>query len=532
MSTKNIIKTSLIAAALTISTFSCKESFTDLPLNGIQTLDNLHVFDTQEGTINYVNSCYAALNWDDWWQVQFKRNVFEMATDDGWLGNLEQWGNAAGDLPIAHFQGLSANDGNVEGYWSFNYFGVQRVNFGIEKIASAPVDAALQKRLVAEMKFLRGWFYFELVKNWGDVPVYTTSRTASDAPVPKSPKAEVYAQIMKDFQEAATDLPQRTAYTGLDKSRASKGAALAFLAKAALWAEQYDVAEQTAKRLMDLGEYSMETEFGNIFQANYYNGRESIFEISSSNIYGNVRGVTAGSRSDGGWGWHVPSSNLENAFLAENDTIRMSRTIIRHGEKVWGDPAASGTGIFDARPVGNKSGRIWRKFYVPRAKRVVPNQSYQSVWVPVPYIFIRYGEVILIYAEALARQGKSSQALEALNIVRGRVKLPAKTGLSGELLTDAIINERRLELAGELTYRWDDIRRVQKNGKPLIETILGPEGSFVRYNASSKDRFETASNTEPQNKGSQFRAGVNHLLPVPAREVNASNGIVKQNTGY
>lgn len=532
MEFKNILRTTLVAAALSVSTISCKESFTDLPLDGIQTLDNLHVFDTAEGTLNYVNSCYAALNWDDWWQVQYKRMVLETATDDGWLGNLEQWGNAATDLPIAHFIGLSANDGNTEGYWSFNYFGVQRTNFGIQRIADAPVDDALRRRLVAEMKFLRGWFYFELVKNWGDVPLYTTARTASDAPVARTPKAEVYAQILRDFQEAAQDLPQRSAYTGLDKSRASKGAALAFAAKAALWAENYAVAEQMAKQLMDSGEYTLESDFGNIFQANYYNGPESIFEISSSTIYGNVRGVTAGSRNDGGWGWNVPSSNLESAFLAENDTVRLARTIIKHGQRVWGDPQASGTGIFDARPLGNKSGRIWRKFYVPRARRVVPNQSYQSVWVPVPYIFIRYGEVLLIHAEASARQGKTAQALESLNTVRRRAKLAAKAGLSGEGLIDAIINERRLELAGELTFRWDDIRRVKKNGRPIIESILGPNGSFVNYNRNSKDPFETSSNVEPQDKGTNFRAGVNELLPIPAREVNASNGVVTQNPGY
>ena len=503
MTTKQFFHIALTVAALSGSTVACKESFTDLPLNGIQTLDNLNVFSTSEGTINYVNSCYAALNWDDWWQVQYRRMVFETASDDGWLGNTEQWGNAGGDLPVAHFLGLGANDGNTENYWTFNYFGVQRANFGIERVASAPVEATLRKRLVAEMKFLRGWFYFELVKNWGDVPLYTTARTASDAPIARTPKAQVYAQVMKDFQEAAQDLPQRRDYTGNDKSRASKGAPLAFLAKAALWAEKYDVAEQAAKQVMDLGEYSLESEFGNIYQANYYNGPESLFEISSS---GNVRGVTAGSRNDGGWGWNVPSRNLESAFLAENDTVRLSRTIMKHRQRIWGDPVASGTGVFDARPSGNKSGRIWRKFYVPRGKRTVPNQSYQDRWIPLPYIFSRYGEVLLVYSEASARQGKTAQALDALNAVRKRAKLPAKTALSGEALTDAIIAERRLELAGELTYRWDDIRRVQKNGKPLIDIIVGPNGSFVRYNATSKDPFKNGLYYRAAKQGYAFQS--------------------------
>jgi starch-binding outer membrane protein, SusD/RagB family len=512
---------------------SCSDSYLDLPADGVQSVENANIFGTEKGCISYVTGAYVALNWNDWWQVQFVRQFFDTSTDDGWLGNLSQWGNAAAYLPLAHWVGLDANNAQIENYWTYNYFGIQRCNYGIANITKATIDATLKARLIAELKFLRGWFYFELVKNWGDVPLYTSPRTANDPASARTPKTQVYEQIIKDFDEASKALPQRAEYSGDDKSRASKGAALAFKAKAELWSGRYEAAESTAKSLIDIGEYSLESDFGFIYVPKKYNGIESIFEISSNDQAGNSRPTTTGSQAEGGWGWNVPSSNLEQAFVAENDTVRMVRTINKHNTKVWGDPGAFGTGIFDAMITANKSGRNWRKHYEPRANRQQPGQAYTTRWSTLPYILMRYAEVLLIHAEASARQGKDAQALASLNAVRSRAKLPAKT-LSGAALIDGIIAERRLEFAGELTYRWDDLHRVERNGKLLINEVLGPQGTFVLYNAASKDPFEKlpGHDLEPHNKGSFFQSGINELLPIPNKEINASNLVIKQNPGY
>jgi hypothetical protein len=528
-----ILKITILLGVLAAGTLSCTDNFIDLPDDGVQSVENAKVFETEEGCISYVTGAYVALNWNDWWQVQFVRQFFDTSTDDGWLGNLSQWGNAASYLPLAHWQGLDGNNANLESYWTFNYFGVQRCNYGIANIETANIDEALKARLVGELKFLRGWFYFELVKNWGDVPLYTTPRTANDAASARTPKAEVYAQIIRDFEEASQVLPKRSEYSGDDVSRASKGAALAFKAKAELWAERYPDAEATAQSVIDMQEYDLETDFGFIYVPRKYNGIESIFEISSNDQAGNTRPTTTGSQAEGGWGWNVPSSNLEQAYLLENDTVRLVRTINKHGEKVYGDPIAFSTGIFNAQINANKSGRNWRKHYEPRALRQQPGQPYTTRWSTIPYILMRYAEVVLIYAEASARQSKDAQAQVALNQIRSRVKLPAKN-VSGTALIDAIINERRLEFAGELTYRWDDLHRVKRGDLLLIDEVLGPNGSFVEYNATSTDEFETlpGHDLEPQNKGFYFTAGVHELLPIPNREINASNGVIKQNPGY
>jgi starch-binding outer membrane protein, SusD/RagB family len=140
--------------------------------------------------------------------------------------------------------------------------------------------------------------------------------------------------------------------------------------------------------------------------------------------------------------------------------------------------------------------------------------------------------VLLIHAEAAAFNNKDAQALTSLNAVRQRVGLPDKSGLTGDALKAAIWNERRLELAGEGTYRWDDIRRIKTGGKKLIATLLGPNGTFVLYNTTiNTDPIEKAGHREALNKGFYFKEGVHELWPIPANVLN-SNSAVTQNPGY
>jgi hypothetical protein len=519
----------------------CKKTFTDLPLNGVETFDNRKVFETKDGIVSFVYGCYFTINYDDWWQTQWMRAMLETATDNSVLANLAQWGNASGYKPLAYFEGLNGDNGDVSGFWERNYRGVNRCNFGLANIRNAPagvLDDALKTRLMAELRFLRAYFYMDLVKNFGDVVLNDENTVLNNTPRPRTDKAKVWDFIIADLSAAAQTLPQRKDYaTPEDKGRASKGSALAYMAYAYLWREDWSNAEKTAKQLIDLNEYSLEQNYRNIYKPRKYNGQESIFEVGSNDDRGSVMSVVAGaSRSDGGWGWHQPSSNLDQAFVNEGDSIRRVATVIRHGESAAevADPTIPATG-YDAVPSQNTSGRTFRKFYIPRNERNPANQAYGPRWQPMPYIFMRYAHVLLMYAEALAQQQKTTEAMNALNAVRARVSLLPKTGLSGEALMDAIVNERRLEFAGEFNNtRWDDIRRIKKNGKPLIDLILGPTGTFIQYNATSTDIYESRPGIqEPiKDKGKLFRAGVNELLPIPTVEIQSSNGVVKQNPGY
>jgi hypothetical protein len=148
-------------------------------------------------------------------------------------------------------------------------------------------------------------------------------------------------------------------------------------------------------------------------------------------------------------------------------------------------------------------------------------------------IILRFADVLLIHAEACAMQNKSSEALTSLKAVRDRVSLTTDMSLTGWDLINAVRSERRLELAFEGDRLYDIRRWKDQSGKPVINSILGPNGSFVKYNTeTSTDYYETHNLLEPQNKGIHFDPAIHLLWPIPNSEIVVSGGLIKQNPGY
>jgi hypothetical protein len=146
---------------------------------------------------------------------------------------------------------------------------------------------------------------------------------------------------------------------------------------------------------------------------------------------------------------------------------------------------------------------------------------------------LRFADVLLIHAEACAMQNKTSDALSSLKRVRDRVSLTTDMNLSGWDLTNAIRKERRLEMAFEGDRLYDIRRWVDENGKHAIENILGPNGSFVKYNTETNtDGWEKGNPIEPQDKGIHFDPAIHMLWPIPAKQILFSEGAVEQNPGY
>jgi hypothetical protein len=168
-----------------------------------------------------------------------------------------------------------------------------------------------------------------------------------------------------------------------------------------------------------------------------------------------------------------------------------------------------------------------RKHYTPKSQR--PSNGLYAFNDKI----LRFADVLLIHAEACAMQNKTGEALSSLKKIRDRVSLPTDMTLSGWNLTNAVRKERRLELAFEGDRLYDLRRWKDQSGKPVIDSIFGPNGSFVKYNTQvSTDPFETKNTKEPQNKGYYFDPAVHHLWPIPMRELIYSNGVVTQNPGY
>lgn len=523
---KNIV---IFFAVFAVALASCKKNFLDKELIGINaqsgSLDNV------DNARAAVNACYAYINGGDWNQLNFPRMLMESSTDNGWGANDYQ--DRPGELGVCDLTGLNPFSSYVENVYKNNHEGIRNCNFVITKLPGAvTVPADLKNRYIAEAKFLRAFFYFELVKTYGD-DVINNSFDANDATLflPRSPAKDIYNVIIADLKDAANVLPERGSYGGADIGRATKGAALALLAKAYLFNEDYANAEGTASQIIASTKYSLDQPFSKIFEPANINGRESIFEVSYINAVGFGNGpilgvITGAAVVDGGWGWFGITSDLENAYVSEGDNVRRKATILKVGETVDNETPAR---IFPAHTVSGKpahtSFRYHRKFYVPLSQRV------GTPW-PTNNIKIRYAEVLLIHAEASAFNNKDAQALTSLNLVRQRVGLSDKTGLTGDALKAAIWNERRLELAGEGTYRWDDIRRIKINGKKLIASLLGPNGTFVQYNTTvNTDPVEKAGHREAINKGFFYKEGVHELWPIPANVLNA-NSAITQNPGY
>lgn len=507
----------------------CTDKFLDQPLRGQQKLEDF--FASGMASERFVNGIYQKVNGESWWQINFFRSIADMATDDNWSGNTIQ--PRADVTGIAHYNVFEGSE-YIVAFWEHNYIGITRANLALDQIPTVEMDETLRARLLAEAKFLRAWFYFELVKNYGGVPIVLTWDELFGPEVYKykrSTVTEVYTVIEQDLLDAIKDLPLKSQYTAADMGRATKGAAQALLAKAYLYQEKWGLAENMAENVILSNEYKLEDKFEDVFKPNHFYGIESIFEVGYINnqLYTDIGGqysTISGSRADQGWGWGAPTSHLEKAFLDEGDNIRLRSTIIKHGDPVYGDPAVSS---FNAVPAENKSGRVSRKYYIPKADRPAVYQRGQH---PLSHIHIRYADLLLIHAEAAYFNGNKDGALSSLKKVRDRVNLTTNMNLEGDALRDAIWKERRLELAQEF-QRLYDLRREKINNVPRLALIMGPQGSFVQYNLhDNNDPFETTNTGEAMDKGILFDIKKHLVWPIPPKEIQLSQGNVEQNPWY
>jgi hypothetical protein len=506
----------------------CKKTFLD-QANNSAAVQQSQYFTTAEQCNTSTEVCYGNIDWGSWWQTFNWRYLSgEAASDNAWISNTYQATHATYDA-VAQYT-LDAGNDRLEGQWIELYKGIGIFNATIEGIQEAPIDDAGKAKFIAELKFLRAWCYFDLVRNFGGVPLILKVYPPNTH-LPRNTAEEVYQQLVADLKESAAVLPRKSEYPAPDKFRASKGAALALLAKIYLYMEDWANAETAAKQVMDMGDYSLHTDFGELWAYDYNNGSESIFEIQNASSANPPLPSSAlyllNSTADGGWGYYGPTSDLENAYLSENDDIRRVWTINKQGEPVAGDPDNPS---FDGRgyPANqSKSGRFTRKWYVPKAQRPANGRYGRND------IILRLGDVILMHAEACAMQQKTGPALESYKKIRDRVKLPTNTALTGWDLTNAIRKERRLEMAFEGDRLYDIRRWKDQGGQPVINSIMGPGGSFVKYNTeTSTDYFETNNLLEPQNEGIRFDPAIHLLWPIPNSELVASGGVVKQNPGY
>lgn len=528
-----------ICAAFVLALTGCSD-FLNESVKGQQDLSEY--FKTEDECKQQVTGCYQSIFFDDWWQVQRFYITGDMCTDDMWMGNTTQDPGAYRDL--AHYTGntYSASDG-CQNFWQYRYKGILRCNVAIERIPGVTFqNEALKKRYIAEAKFLRAFQYFDLLKNFGGVPLVLGLKMPNETQgIAKATATETYAQIEKDLTDAIADLPKKSEYAGNDLGRVTKGAAQGFLAKVYLYEEKYTEAEDLLQQVTCRGKYAGNTpeydllpSFGDVWSIAHNNSIESLFEVQTNSditySLGERISVVCGSRNDSGWSWGLPTSNLEKAFLDAGDNVRLNWTIIKDGAtSVAGDASWTADKPYPIKSDEHKSGRVTRKLYIPVSQRPTP---YDAPHIPLNYRLLRYADVLLMYAEVENALGHDTEAQWALNKVRSRVSL-ADVLSTGKTLRDAIRLERRLELALENNRLYDLRRWKDDNGKKAICNVMGTDGSFVKYNTvTSTDLYEKKNQKENSNKGINFKEDRDLLFPIPSTEVTKSNGSIAQNPGY
>lgn len=527
---KNIFVTLALATALASSVTSCSD-FLEQPVLGQENLDTY--FQSEAECLRQVTGCYQSLAFDSWWQIYKFYLATDMCTDDMWMGNTTQDPGEYRDF--AHYTGNSQTD-CPQNFWQYRYKGILRCNVVIERIPSAPIsNETLRNRMIAEAKVLRAYQYFELVRNFGGVPlVLEMLMPDASSGLTRASVEETYAQIERDLVEAIPHLPNRSQYGSTDTGRITKGAAQGILGKVYLTQAKYSDAETVLGEVISSGEYELLAEFGNVWAVEYNNSKENLLEIQTKfdetyNL-GQRISVICASRNDSGWSWGMPTSHLEKAFLDAGDTERLKWTIIKHNAtEVPGDDSWTADSPYVIAPDQHKSARSSRKLYIPKEQRATPFDSDKN---PLNYRLLRYADILLMQAEIKNALGKDSEAQTYLNMIRHRAKLNSVT-VTGTALRDAIRLERRLELALENNRLYDLRRWNDDNGKKAICNVMGESGSFVRYNLlESTDEFELNNQRENSNKGYNFREDRDLLFPIPHSDVTMSEGSIQQNPNY
>jgi len=473
----------LMAAALLAG---CNDEL-DVEQRDGQTVDDY--LNNPANAVNLINGVYSKL-------LDFNMYSFSWIGITSITSDDADKGSSAGDTGTDKHKmdalTFSSSDLSFNEVWTGRYEGIYRANNAIFYLDRLQIDAALKSRLVAEAKFLRALWYFDLVRCFGGVPVVlgnidlNDTETINEQVFTRKTKAEVYAQIETDLMEAIPALPLKSQYSPADMGRATKGAAQALLAKVYLYQEKWQQSFDMADLVIGSGQYGLLPNYAHVWREVGENGSESIFEVqATANLglvdYTNVQGPRG--TPDLGWGFNTPSESLVNSYLPGD--VRKDATILFSGSVLWDGFVTPAT---------------WTN---PRYNYKAYQSQISETWIGKGVTgknlrILKYSDILLIRAEAAFRLGNLGEAEDRLNELRERTGLGDVTG---PITLQTILNERRWEMAMEHD-RWFDLVRT------------GTAAAAMAAN------------------GKTFIVGTHEVFPIPAAQVTASGNRLAQNFGY
>ncbi len=464
---KKLKNKNIILVVLTLI-LSCSDDFIDVSPQA----ENSEEFFNSEA--DYQSALIAA--YDPLQSTYINVMLGEIASDNTLAG-----GESATDVPgIQEIDDMLHTPINqqLRDIWGWMYGGVNRANFIME--FKDKTEFSGKNGVLAQATFLRAYYYFELVKWFGDVPMQVDKRIqfGDQFNIDRTPKAEVYAQIEQDLIFAADNLP----YVQNENGRITKGAAQALLGKAYLFQDKFAEAANVLEDLINNGPHDLLTDYSTMFENDNENNIESVFEIQYSDLEGagfgclqcsegNVavgfNGIRnySGPTFDSGFSFNVPVQEVVDAF--EDGDIRLDTAILDI------DAWASDTGA--SFSTGYEHTGYFNRKYIARKGDL--NTGDANLTNPNNYRAIRFADVLLMAAEALNRGGISDdRARTYLNRVRTRAML-LEVSTSGSNLTNDIYNERRVELVGE-GHRFFDLVRTGRAANEIDGFVSGKHEVF------------------------------------------------------
>lgn len=450
--------------------------------------------------------------------------------------------------------------------WAGSYTPIRQCNLVLEKVKDIEMSDESRKKIEGQAYFFRAFVYFNLIRSFGDVPYIDKPLNLTDVEdITRTPREEVYAKVMADFDKAIEYLPEE--WDAANTPRVTKGAALAMKSRAALYYNNWQVAADASKAVMDLGKYEL-------YDAGNTGKYQELFWEKSDGCDENILYVQFNYPDKThyligwecfptlGWGGMNPTQSLVDAFedkdgapiskstiYNEKDPFknrdpRLEVNVLHDGEEMYGvtikvKPLKSSgkTGI-EQHGDATATGYYQQKWLDPSIDPQSEGWNMGKDWV-----VIRYAEVLLTYAEAMNElHPLSAESFDAVNQVRRRVGMPDLQNTdpskptycaTQDELRKRIQNEWRVEFALEGGKRMWDIRRWGIAKEVLNAPFLGLKMKPVEGVVDGKPAIVDYILYEGENiklAGSHYEDH-NYLLPVPQTEIDL-NPKLTQNPGY
>ncbi|WPV69745.1 RagB/SusD family nutrient uptake outer membrane protein [Chitinophaga sp. LS1] len=451
-----------IIAAAALFAMSCNK-LVDIPAHPIDQITEGTVFSDSADIMSAVAGVYS----------NFKANA-----SGGSIGATivtVNGGQAADELIYAYSStyvnnAYLADDGTASTLWNSAYTNIYQMNSCIAGISgTSAISDSLKRALVAEMKFDRAFYYFQMVNLFGGVPLVTVTDYNVTATQPRVTVDEVYKLIQADLAEARSLLKAKYPSTSGTKYRPNLYTAMALSAKVFLYRQQWDSAAQMVNQILASGLYAMASTPSTVF---YQSSNEVIWNLPGS--------IVSTSNFQTGEGYTLLPSSIYSAPAYQVNPILVNAFEANDLRKA--------TWITQTTLYGTTYN------YPTKYK----NRTYDAANREA-YVMFRLADMYLVLAEAQAHLGNTSDAITNLNIVRSRAGLAGYAGTDEDLLT-AIYHERQVEMAFEWGNRWYDLKRTG-----TIDAVLGAEKSSWKSTAA--------------------------LLPIPSTQIQANPNLI-QNDGY